>query len=212
MTRTAKGEDWRRVKAILADALELAPERRSTFLRQACGGDAALRREVGSLLAAYGDTSSLEAPVKASLAAAGAPASTLGPYRIVRRLGRGGTGEVFEAVQESPLRRTVALKLLRPGAESPHRVARFLAELHRRSGEWEAARVKYERALGILEAAFPGEHTSKAHALAGLAAVLRHDGDEAGARRLDDRALAIFTAKLGPDSREAAAILASRRP
>ncbi len=52
----------------------------------------------------------------------------VGPYRIVRLLGEGGMGEVFEAEQEKPLRRTVALKLIKAGLDTKEVLARFESE------------------------------------------------------------------------------------
>jgi len=56
------------------------------------------------------------------------PGQQLGAYRLVRRLGEGGMGEVWEAEQHAPLRRTVALKLLKPGMDTRQIVTRFAAE------------------------------------------------------------------------------------
>jgi WD40 repeat protein/serine/threonine protein kinase/tetratricopeptide (TPR) repeat protein len=53
---------------------------------------------------------------------------TIGPYRIVRELGIGGMGAVYEASQEQPVRRTVALKIIRPGMDTERVIARFEAE------------------------------------------------------------------------------------
>ena len=56
------------------------------------------------------------------------PSERIGPYRILQRLGEGGMGEVYEAEQESPIRRRVALKLIKPGMDTREVVARFEAE------------------------------------------------------------------------------------
>src|SRR4051812_6842545 len=56
------------------------------------------------------------------------PGQTIGPFRLVRKLGEGGMGEVWEAEQMAPVRRTVALKLLKPGMDTRQIVARFEAE------------------------------------------------------------------------------------
>lgn len=63
-----------------------------------------------------------------SHAALTAPGQQIGAYRLVRRLGEGGMGEVWEAEQHTPLRRTVALKLLKPGMDTRQIVTRFAAE------------------------------------------------------------------------------------
>lgn len=61
-------------------------------------------------------------------AALTAPGQQIGAYRLVRRLGEGGMGEVWEAEQHTPLRRTIALKLLKPGMDTRQIVTRFAAE------------------------------------------------------------------------------------
>jgi len=64
----------------------------------------------------------------ASVAAESATPESIGPYRIERLLGEGGMGRVYLAHQETPVRRTVALKLIKPGVESKPTLARFEAE------------------------------------------------------------------------------------
>ncbi|MFC4314094.1 tetratricopeptide repeat protein [Steroidobacter flavus] len=61
-------------------------------------------------------------------AALTAPGQEIGPYRLVRRVGEGGMGEVWEAEQHTPLRRTVALKLLKPGMDTRQILTRFSVE------------------------------------------------------------------------------------
>src|SRR6185312_9312943 len=67
-----------------------------------------------------------EGQVAASVVAA--PGQQLGPYRLVRSLGEGGMGEVWQAQQSAPVRRTVALKLLKAGMDTRQILARFAAE------------------------------------------------------------------------------------
>jgi eukaryotic-like serine/threonine-protein kinase len=71
-------------------------------------------------------------PVHIEIPRAGAPAEmegmTIGLYRIVRELGTGGMGAVYEASQEQPVRRTVAVKIIRPGMDTERVIARFEAE------------------------------------------------------------------------------------
>ena len=113
---------------------------RAAFLNQACGGDEQLRQEVESLLAqADGDQTFLEAPAmevaarSLAMAAGAGGVSQPGPhalpisiarYRIVRTLGEGGMGIVYEAEQDQP-RRSVALKVIKPGYATPERIWRF---------------------------------------------------------------------------------------
>ncbi len=56
------------------------------------------------------------------------PPERIGPYRLLQKLGEGGMGEVYEAEQEKPVRRKVALKIIKPGMDSRQVLARFEAE------------------------------------------------------------------------------------
>jgi serine/threonine protein kinase/tetratricopeptide (TPR) repeat protein len=114
-----------------------SPDAWSEFLDQACAGDTALRRRVESLLAAHAsDGSLLDSPV--ALLAGGAEARSqdvsagaqLGAYKLRELLGEGGMGSVFVAEQEVPIRRRVALKIIKPGMDSRQVLARFEAERH----------------------------------------------------------------------------------
>ncbi len=58
---------------------------------------------------------------------------TIGPYRLIRQIGEGGMGVVYEAVQEEPICRRVALKIVKPGQNSERVMARFEAERNARS-------------------------------------------------------------------------------
>jgi hypothetical protein len=132
---------WKEVEAIFHAAVDLPPDERGNFLARRCGGDQELRREVESLLAAEapdgqpGVTSVLRG-VAAMADEPSLPAGAkLGPYRIVRALGRGGMGEVYEAEQIEPVRRRVALKLVRWGMGDSQVLARFDAERCAGGGE-----------------------------------------------------------------------------
>jgi serine/threonine protein kinase len=135
---------WQRVETLFHEALARPREVRDTWLVDACAGDAALEADVRSLLAREpGSGGFLEASAlddAALAAAAPAPAAALGHtptltsigervghYRIVRRLGEGGMGVVFEAFDER-LERPVALKLLRHDAADPSAGERLIRE------------------------------------------------------------------------------------
>ncbi len=119
---------------------------REAFLDQVCGGDHELRRRVATLLQEHAQLGSfLEAPAPGlpspvvgegrGLGAtvdlppiAEAPGTVIGPYKLLEQIGEGGFGVVFMAEQTEPVRRKVALKILKPGMDTRQVVARFEAE------------------------------------------------------------------------------------
>jgi hypothetical protein len=112
---------------------------RRLFLEQQCGGDDALREQVESLLDAGGKMGSfLDKPAQAALAAGGptltqagrqeGPGTVIGPYKLLQQLGEGGMGTVYMAEQQEPVRRKVALKIIKSGMDSSQVIARFEAE------------------------------------------------------------------------------------
>src|SRR5205823_10581042 len=112
------------------------PAERAAYLGEHCP-DAGLRRRVEGLLAAEADAGGfLEAPAAGATGAytpsAAAPAAAagtrVGPYKLLQPLGEGGMGSVWMAEQDQPVRRTVALKLIRAGLDSAQVAARFEAE------------------------------------------------------------------------------------
>jgi serine/threonine protein kinase len=122
-----------RVRDILDRAAELAPERRPGFLDSACAGDAPLRAEVESLLRALDSAEQFMArPTIPGTAASDSfqnkIGSNIGPYRLLEKIGDGGMGVVFLAEQDPPVRRQVALKVIKPGMDSAAVIERFEAE------------------------------------------------------------------------------------
>jgi non-specific serine/threonine protein kinase/serine/threonine-protein kinase len=125
---------WQRQKDLFRSALERAPEKRGAFLDEACGGDAALRQEIESLLDAHGEAAGfLSRPAELEIDAdepAGRPApERIGPYQILDTIAQGGMGTVYRAVRDDDaFRKTVALKLVRGGSRSDSFERRFRQE------------------------------------------------------------------------------------
>jgi serine/threonine protein kinase/tetratricopeptide (TPR) repeat protein len=113
---------------------EHAPEEWPAFLEQVCDGDVVLRAEVEKLLRAQAAMGSFhETPCSARSATDAMPigerpGTVIGPYRLLQQLGEGGFGTVFLAEQQRPIRRKVALKVLKPGMDTRQVIARFEAE------------------------------------------------------------------------------------
>jgi non-specific serine/threonine protein kinase/serine/threonine-protein kinase len=107
-----------RMKELFLAACERTAGERGPFLDQACGDDAELRRAVGDLLAA-----DEEVPLGRT-----DDVDTIKGYRLLRKVGEGGMGEVWEAEQLEPIRRRVALKLVRHGLVGSEVALRFESE------------------------------------------------------------------------------------
>jgi eukaryotic-like serine/threonine-protein kinase len=131
------GEHSARARELARQAGELPTAEREPFLTRACAGDLALLEEAQSILrgdAEPGDTSTLPMPEGDSPDVAADPFDPLpvprqiGPYRLLETLGQGGMGVVFLAEQEQPLRRRVALKVVKLGMDTREVVARFESE------------------------------------------------------------------------------------
>jgi serine/threonine protein kinase len=131
-----------RVQQIFAEAIELDPELRERFLQTVCAGDAALASEVRALLAAHGQVveqflaepavqmahGTVAAASAVSAAVLEAPGTRIGPYQLLEQIGEGGFGTVFLAEQTEPVRRRVALKVIKLGMDTRQVIARFEAE------------------------------------------------------------------------------------
>src|SRR6266550_3928795 len=121
--------------AIFKAAVKLAPERRAAYLDQTCGVNRDLRREVESLLRAHDAPGSfLQDPPARPRATVDdppiteGPGTVIGPYKLLQQIGEGGMGVVYMAEQQEPVRRKVALKIIKPGMDSRQVIARFEAE------------------------------------------------------------------------------------
>jgi serine/threonine protein kinase/Tfp pilus assembly protein PilF len=125
-------------KSIFLDALEIAsPEAREGYLERRCGADDRLRAEVEALLCHHqGLGDYLEHPacdpgptrVVACRPHIEDPGTVIGPYKLLEQIGEGGMGVVYMAEQTRPVRRKVALKIIKPGMDSRQVIARFEAE------------------------------------------------------------------------------------
>jgi serine/threonine protein kinase len=118
---------------IFCAALELASAERAAYLDRVCRGDRQLRQHVERLLEAHTQAGSFLAERPAIAAEITEPAvqttgTVLGPYKLLEQIGEGGFGIVFMAEQQQPVRRKVALKILKPGMDTKQVIARFEAE------------------------------------------------------------------------------------
>src|SRR6266700_4235177 len=124
--------------AILNGALELAEAQRDAYLDVACAGNAALRRQVETLLQSHERAKGfLEAPptgldfkrtALVNIPLTEKPGDKIGRYKLLQQIGEGGCGVVYMAEQEEPVRRRVALKVIKLGMDTKQVVARFEAE------------------------------------------------------------------------------------
>ncbi len=124
------------------------PAERAAYLEQVCAGDAGLRRRIDELIEAHfapgafldvpaagnddppGDANQGQSSTDQfeSVAVVELEGSRVGPYKLLQMIGEGGMGVVFMAEQEKPIRRKVAVKIIKPGMDSRQVVARFEAE------------------------------------------------------------------------------------
>jgi len=121
-------QEWERIKELFGAALERDPSERAAFLSQACGQDVTLRKEIESLLQAHDSSSPLLSQPLKMPALENAPVRSIGPYRLLTKIGEGGMGQVWLAEQTAPLHRQVALKLIRWGMYDDMLLHRFQAE------------------------------------------------------------------------------------
>jgi WD40 repeat protein len=127
-----------REEAIINGALQLPAEQRTSYVTSACGGDAPLRGRVQALLAGRekaGDPATSTGPpagpqgtMVLNVPLAEPPGDRIGRYKVLQQIGEGGCGVVYMADQEEPVRRRVALKVIKLGMDTGNVIARFEAE------------------------------------------------------------------------------------
>src|SRR5881397_2621771 len=120
---------------VFTEAVQLPIAERAAFLDRACAGDEDLRRRIEALLKSNDRAGAfLEQPPEVvgegRIKAAGGekPGDRIGHYKLLQQIGEGGCGVVFMAEQEEPVRRRVALKIIKPGMDTKSVIARFEAE------------------------------------------------------------------------------------
>jgi serine/threonine protein kinase len=130
---------WERLQNVVDAAFDLPSSERSAYLDRLCAGDSELRQQAQDLIDSHEQAGSffeeaigaqakaaLKRPTAARINAAGLP-EFIGRYRVIRLMGEGGMGSVYEAEQDNP-RRRVALKVIRPGFTTPELLRRFEQE------------------------------------------------------------------------------------
>ncbi len=126
-----------RGEAIFHGALQLPEAQRAAYLSRACGADAALRERVENLLKAHEEAGAFLAEPPAAppnptialtLPITEKAGDRIGRYKLLQQIGEGGCGVVYMAEQEAPVRRRVALKVIKLGMDTKQVVARFEAE------------------------------------------------------------------------------------
>jgi serine/threonine protein kinase/tetratricopeptide (TPR) repeat protein len=122
-------DTWNRVRKIFDEAVDLDLDARSAFLDEACAGDASLRVEVAALLASHDALGTVGGTESRHEGAPIPEAGTmLGKYKLLQQIGEGGFGTVYMAEQQEPVRRKVALKIIKLGMDTRQVIARFEAE------------------------------------------------------------------------------------
>src|SRR5262245_30113794 len=118
-------------REVFVAALKLPPDQWDEFLAEACGEGENLRRSVRELLNAHQEAGSfLETAVTGPVATVAESirersGTIIGPYRLIEQIGEGGMGTVWRVQQTEPVKRLVAVKLIKAGMDSRQVIARF---------------------------------------------------------------------------------------
>jgi serine/threonine protein kinase len=125
-------ERWKQIEHLFLEAVELDPHSRIRFLDEHCNGDPDLRRSVEEMLASDGDGQDLDQAVSRASRmsdAAWNQGLRIGAYEIVREIGRGGMGTVYQAIRkDGGFEQAVAIKLMRGGLDTGDFARRFRNE------------------------------------------------------------------------------------
>jgi eukaryotic-like serine/threonine-protein kinase len=123
------------IESILAAAVEIGSDaQRRAYVEQACGGDEELKRRVQQMIedhfraGSFLESGAGDLGRTADQGVAERPGTVIGPYKLLQQIGEGGMGVVWMAEQTEPVKRKVALKVIKPGMDSRHVIARFEAE------------------------------------------------------------------------------------
>ena len=122
--------------AVFEAALQLPPKQRQAYLDHTCGDDPELRRRVSALLDAHESEADFPSPAASvagptmalSILPTEKPGDCIGRYKLLQQIGEGGCGVVYMAEQEEPIRRRVALKVIKLGMDTKSVIGRFEAE------------------------------------------------------------------------------------
>jgi WD40 repeat protein/serine/threonine protein kinase len=131
MNRSPQNEE-----SIFAAAIQKGtPAERAAYIERACEGDPELLEGVRALLKAHEEADSFFEPLARELPATArlpeiseGPGTVIGPYKLLQKIGEGGMGVVYMADQTEPVKRRVALKIIKPGMDTGQVIARFEAE------------------------------------------------------------------------------------
>jgi WD40 repeat protein/serine/threonine protein kinase len=129
--------DAKQEAAIFEAACEVSdPVQRRAFLDEACANDPALRSRLEKMLAGFAEAEEFflegaaarDSAMRTDTAGGEQPGDRIGPYKLLEKIGEGGCGVVYMAEQQQPVRRRVALKVIKLGMDTRNVVARFEAE------------------------------------------------------------------------------------